>query len=312
MHGTEGLSHDWYAPRRLVRLAVGTGGAGEGRAHLVLERLQAGTRGAFDVQALAVSSTADPEEPESLIAALLAGEADFAACSAERVPVELPIGIRLEGAMRASDPYYRLLAKPECTGLDSLPDGAHIAVCDAAARAQILFKHPSFDVELARSEQALLSGMSRDLWDAAIVSASSCDDPHLQLRTIPATQIAAPSGRGVIALLMSDRSDPSEPWRRLLNEPDAEDCLLSERAFLARMASRGAGLPIARAIRFGGRLELTGLIADPDGAWLLSAHASGPPSFGRVLGLEAAESCRELLSLQRLPSPGMRSGRSSA
>lgn len=299
MPGLEQSCSHGLEPRRTVRIAVEAGPFGSERAGRILEKMTAGAGDAFEIKTQRRASLGGSKDPGSLIEALLAGEVDFAACAAESVPVTLPPGIRLEGALRARDPGYWLLAAPGCRGIDGLSDGSRVVACDAAARAQALFRRPSLRVEVATSEHALVTGMAHGTWDAAIVSTPAWEIPRLQLEKVPSAVILPPSGRGATALLVADGADPAEPWRRLLNEPDAEDCLLCERAFLARMASCTTGLCVAHAWRSGGRLELAGLIADPEGAWLVRACAGGPPSFGRILGLEVAESCRELASMRR-------------
>ena len=281
-------------PRRRVKLAVEEGAAGADRVRRISERLSAGSREAFDLEPLRIPKGRGPEDPAPLMDALLAGEAEFGACGAEQLPLELPAGIRLEGAMRAGDPQYRMLSAAGRTNLDHLDAGSALGAIDAAARAQLLFLLPTIEVELVPLESLLAMGMSHGVWDGAIVSDGLAAVPGLELHSLPPGRLVAPSGRGVIALLAADASDPAEPWRRLLNEPETEDCLLCERTFLARMTGWAEGLPIARASRIGARLELNGLLAHPDGKWLVGARASGPPSFGRILGLEVAESCRDL------------------
>jgi porphobilinogen deaminase len=298
-------------PRRRVTLAVGAGPAGAEHARRVAERLTSSVREPFDVGSLNVPEDGGPGDPAALIRALLAGEAELAACCAERLPLELPSGVRLEAALRIWDAGYRLLSEPGLAGLDALPDDARLGACDEAARAQILHRRPTFTVELVPRESLLLTGLAHGVWDAAIVSALVNAAPGLEPRLLPQVQLVPPSGRGVIALLTLDDADHSEPWRRLLNEPETEDCLLCERAFLARVASGAKGVPIAHARRVGGRLELEGTLAHPDGEWLVTSNASGPPSFGRILGLEVAESCRELAA-RRVRLPVIIPGRSRA
>jgi porphobilinogen deaminase len=288
-------------PRRRVRLALDAGAAGEARLRRISGRLATWSPAAFELVPHPTHASNGSGILKPLTEALLAGKADFAACDAELLPLELPAGIRLEGAMRTGDPHYCLLAAPGCASLDSLVEGATVAVVDAAARAQLLYLYPTLGVELVSPQSRIVTGMSHARWDAAIVCAESPDVANLVLHPLASARFVAPSGRGVTALLAADASDPSEPWRRLLNEPDTEDCLICERAYLARMTGWEPGLPIARASRIGGRLELDGLIAHPDGKWLVSARASGPPSFGRILGLEVAESCREIAASRHGP-----------
>jgi len=290
-------------PRRTVSLAVGGGAAGIECVRRIAQRLGASVRDPFEVRPLIATKEENPDDAEDVIRLLLAGKAELAACCAERLPVKVPPRVRLEAALRVYDPRYRLYTLSGQPNLDALEAGARIGVCDATARAQLLYLKPSLRVELADRESLLAAGLASGEWDAAIGSALLAETPGLGAAILPYAQLAPPAGRGVIALLALDEADPAEPWRRLLNEPETEDCLLCERAFLGRVASGARGIPIAHAARVGGRLELDGSLAHPDGEWLVTSSASGPPSFGRIMGLEVAESCRELAARRvRLPA----------
>jgi len=276
-------------PRRHLTLAVGAGAAGAEHARRVAERLAPSVREPFEVTPLEIGKNGVPTEPAALIRALFADEAELAACCAEHLPLELPSGVRIEAAVRVCDPRYRLVSADGATGLDALADGTRLGVCDEAARAQLLYLRHTLAVELVPGEGALVAGLERGEFDAGIVSAlHGSDASGLEAQILTQAQLVSPSGRGVIVLLALDDADPAEPWRRLLNEPETEDCLICERAFLARMASGAKGLPIAHATRIGGHLELDGTLAHPEGEWLVTSRASGPPSFGRILGGSSA------------------------
>src|SRR5262245_16185437 len=120
-------------PQRTLSMGVGSGGPGAELARRVSERMRLSSREGFRLATRQLPTAEDSRDLTPLIEALLDGVVDFAACSAEHLPLDLPSGIRFEGALRADPAAYRLLSRPSVSSLGALADGARVAACDATA-----------------------------------------------------------------------------------------------------------------------------------------------------------------------------------
>jgi hydroxymethylbilane synthase len=227
---------------------------------------------------------------------LLEGEIDVALCPASRLPLALPPGLEIGAVLRCRDPLYRFLSHRECD-LALLPPAARIVVCDAIARAQILHRFPALRVEMSPPNDTLIAGLAHDVWQAACVPFELVEsDPSLLARStpVPAEEVMPIVGSGLVAVLLRVNEARLRDAVRHLNEAALEHCLRVERAFLARLADIPGCVAAARATQGGGMLELTGLLADESGRWLVVDQARAPGRFAEAVALEIADACRNL------------------
>lgn len=227
---------------------------------------------------------------------LVEGEIDAALCPATRLPQGLPREIEVGAIVRSRDPRYWYVSLHE-ESLEDLPRDARVVTCDAVARAQLRHRFSSLRVELSPPSEVIAAGLRHEVWRAACVPAELVEsDPSLASHGKPlrAEEVTPVVGQGLVAVLLRAEGGRLKDAVQLLNDPALEHCLRVERAFLARLAPLAERVATAWATRKGGMLELTGILADKDGRWLVADQAQAPARFGEVVALEIADSCRSL------------------
>jgi hydroxymethylbilane synthase len=236
------------------------------------------------------------EEPLAAIRSkLVAGEIDVALCPGCRLPLGLPPGLDVGAVLRCRDPRYRFISliHPD---LSLMPRGAKVVVCDASARAQILHRFPSLRVEMSPPSEAISAGLRHGVWDAACVGAEIAEsDPALaeHASPVPADEIVPCIGQGIVVVLLPAAEGRLRDSLRVLNDPAVEHCFRVERAFLSRVSGIAKTTAAARATQSEGRIELTGVLAEENGSWLVADHAHAPSRFGETIALEIADACRK-------------------
>jgi len=238
-----------------------------------------------------------PAEPLSAVQRkLVEGGIDAALCPATRLPESLPREIEVGAILRCRDPRYWYVSFHE-EDLAHLPAEAKVVTCDAVARAQICYRFPSLQVEMSPPSEVIAAGLRHEVWRAACVPGDVAEsDPSLASHgaLVPPEEVTPIVGQGLVAVLLRAGGGSLRDAVQLLNEPVPEHCLRAERAFLARLAPLADRVATARATRNGGMLELTGVLAERDGRWLVADQAQAPARFGEVVALEIADSCRSL------------------
>lgn len=201
--------------------------------------------------------------------ALLDGRVDIAVHSMKDVPTYLPEGTILPCNLPREDTRDAFIS-PLGSCLADLPEGSVIGSASLRRRAQILAKHPSFQVvnfrgnvqsRLRKLEEGdvaatllAYAGLKRlDLTDK-ITSVLSLDD------MLPAV------AQGAIGIACRTGDEKQMAYLDSLNHPDTYTAVLCERAFLAALDG-SCRTPIAgHAYRAeDGGLAFKGLIAHPDG-----------------------------------------------
>lgn len=202
--------------------------------------------------------------------ALLDGRVDIAVHSMKDVPTYLPQGTILPCNLPREDTRDAFIS-PHGNSLADLAEGSVIGSASLRRRAQILAKHPSFDVvnfrgnvqsRLRKLEEGdvtatllAYAGLKRlDLTDQ-ITSVLSLDD------MLPAV------AQGAIGIACREGDEPMMAYLDSLNHPETYTAVLCERAFLAALDG-SCRTPIAGHAyksEADGSLSFRGLIAHPDG-----------------------------------------------
>ncbi len=223
--------------------------------------------------------------------AMLAGEVDIAVHSMKDVPTEFPPGLGLACTTKREDPRDALVSH----GLRfaDLPDGARIGTSALRRQAQLLALRPDLEMVVIRGNVATRIGkLESEGLDAVILAAAGLKRLGFTDRVteyLP-VQLSLPAiGQG--ALGIECRLDDGDLLELIsfLNDPDTQQAVGAERAFLLRCEG-GCQVPIAAFGETDGeQLRLTGLISSVDGARTVRGNISGPPESFLALGKELAE-----------------------
>ena len=231
---------------------------------------------------------------------VLDGRADALVCAATEIRLGVPRGLSLVAVLREHDPRYRCVSRGRAS-VCGVPPGSTVVVADPYARAQIRNRLPELGVDLVEDLDRLADGLREGVW------AAGCLPPDLVAagplwglaqEPISITEVMPAVGQGSIALLTLPGHECAAG--RLLDEPAARACLDAETSFLRHVIEVPETVATAAAGAFGGRIEITGLVAEAGGAWLVLDEASSPIEFAEVVGREVAESCKEMAWARRV------------
>ncbi len=236
--------------------------------------------------------------------ALLDGRVDFAVHSLKDLETELPAGVVLACTLKREDARDALILGPGCLPPDPadplacLPAGAVIGTASVRRQSQILHTRPDLRVEVIRGNvQTRLAKVRAEGGPLASLLALA------GLRRLGLEQEAAvvldpeamvpAAGQGIVGITV--RADDVELHELLaaIEDPEARAVSTAERALLAALDG-SCRTPIGGYARLlpDGRLHLTGLVARPDGSFLLKRAVHGSASDAAVMGWELGQSLR--------------------
>jgi hydroxymethylbilane synthase len=235
--------------------------------------------------------------------ALQAGDADIAVHSMKDVPSELPDGLKL-GIIPEREVHTDSLLSVDFTGLDGLPEGAHVGTSSLRRQAQLLRLRPDLRITSLRGNlDTRVRKLEEGQYDAIVVAAAGMT--RLGLKTAQMSDLTPPDfypalAQGALGIeYAEDRSDLDE-LLGFLDHAQTRACVLAERAFLFGLDG-GCQVPIAgEAILDGNMVTLTGVVGDVDGTGFVtrqqSAKVKDVETMGRELAREVLDAgAREIL-----------------
>jgi hydroxymethylbilane synthase len=232
---------------------------------------------------------------KELEAAMLAGRADLAVHSIKDVPAELPGGFVLAAITAREDPRDALVSA-KYASLADLPAGAVLGTSSLRREAQVAALRPGLHVRLLRGNvETRLAKLDRGEYDAIILAAAGLArlglESRIRERLAPDKMIPAP-GQG--ALGIECKAEAAEVRRMLA--PLADDatsrCVRAEREVSLALGGN-CTIPLgAYAVAKGAGLELSAIVAAPDGRRMARASCIGPWSDPEAVGRQAAEQLR--------------------
>jgi hydroxymethylbilane synthase len=233
--------------------------------------------------------------------ALLDGRVDFAVHSLKDLETELPDGIVLACTLRREDSRDALILGPEAGPIDpdnpyaALTQGAVIGSASVRRQAQMLHARPDLQFQLLRGNvQRRLDRVHAGDFDATLLALAGLRRLGLAAN---ATIILDPdfmvpaACQGIVGVTV--RADDFELREMLsgIEDGDAHSVAIAERALLAELDG-SCRTPIGGHARIlaDGLLHLTGLVARPDGTFLIRrevvGHRADAARLGRELGAE--------------------------
>jgi hydroxymethylbilane synthase len=237
--------------------------------------------------------------------ALLDGGIDFAVHSLKDLETELPRGVALACVMPREDSRDALVLGPDCErpagAADPadpwacLPRGALIGSASVRRQAQILHARPDLRVETIRGNVQTRIGKVR----AGTVCASFLALAGLRrlglegeagLVLEPETMVPA-AGQGIVGITCREEDTELLELLQAIEDREARTVATAERALLGSLDG-SCRTPIGAHARLlpDGTVRLTGLVARPDGSFMLKrtigADARDAGRLGRALGEE--------------------------
>lgn len=236
--------------------------------------------------------------------ALLDGRIDFAVHSLKDLETEMPAGIVLACTLKREDARDALILGPDCGIVEedepyaALPHGAVIGSASLRRQAQLLHARPDLRVTTLRGNvQGRLDKVhSGDVCSATLLALAGLRRLGLEHEAsiILSSETMVPAaGQGIVGVTV--RADDTELHELLaaIEDPEAKAVSTAERALLASLDGT-CNTPIGGHARLvtPDLLRLTGLVARPDGTFLLRRTLEGAPSDARAIGAELGDSLR--------------------
>ena len=246
---------------------------------------------------------------KELETALLDGRADLAVHSLKDVPVDLKHPFALTAVMQREDPRDALVSN-EVDDLSKLPAGSVVGTSSLRRESQVRALYPHLVVRPLRGNlDTRLGKLDRGEYAAIILAAAGLQRLGMEsrIRAYLSPEQSLPSaGQGALGIeVMAARADLRE-WLAPLECRASTWCALAERTVSAQLGG-SCQVPLAAYAQLHDNvLHLRGLVAQPDGAVLIRAEASGQPEQAEALGRQVAnqlldQGARQILA-QLLPS----------
>lgn len=228
--------------------------------------------------------------------AMLAGEIDLAVHSMKDVPAVLPEPLHLRCMAEREDPRDAFLSRDHARFTD-LPKGAKVGTSSLRRQCQLLKVRPDLKIEQLRGNlDTRIRKMEEGVFDAIILAAAGIRRLGWseKIKELIDADISLPAiGQGAIGIECRKDDEFINGVLSVIQHQDTWDCVVAERAFLARLEG-GCQVPIAAYAvirRDGGKdmLELTGLVGSLTGDRIIKDRVVVPVRGGEKAGVELAE-----------------------
>jgi hydroxymethylbilane synthase len=224
--------------------------------------------------------------------ALLENRADIAVHSMKDVPSVLPESLMLTSMLERADPRDAFVSTQYARFAD-LPQGAHVGTASLRRQSQLLALRPDLRISPVRGNvETRLRKLDEGQYAAIVLASAGLTRLGLAARIaeyLDVERSVPAAGQGIVGI--ECRRDDAQAQRlcAALNDLDAEHCVSAERAFATRLEG-SCQAPIAGfATVTKDALQLTGLVAAPDGTQVIRKQISGSRYQGAQLGIQLAE-----------------------
>ncbi|MBL8264943.1 hydroxymethylbilane synthase [Steroidobacter sp.] len=218
--------------------------------------------------------------------------ADIAVHSMKDVPSEMPPGFALVAMLTRADPRDAFVSS-RFKSFNDLPQGARVGT--SSLRRQCQLKHARPDLELITlrgNVDTRLRKLDEGHYDAIILAAAGLIRLGLQSRIAeyftPDRSVPA-VGQGIIGIECRSDDARNIEYVHALNDTQAWQCCLAERAFAQRLEG-SCQSPIAGFATLNGtQLQLHGVIGAPDGSEMYRGSQLGTIADAEQIGVRLAE-----------------------
>lgn len=279
------------------------------QAHMVKGLIEA-HGGGLEVEIVTIKTSGDRGDRDRLGAfvreiqeALLRDEIDVALHCLKDLPTQEVPGLRLSAYLEREDPRDTLISRgPD---LSELPRGAVVGTGSVRRTSQLASQRPdlTFRPLMGNVDTRLRKLMSGE-YDAIVLAIAglkrlgvledwaSSDYRELTVHPLSPEEMLPAPGQAV--LVLETRSDDKDSIRAVspLHHAPTQQCADAERHFLMAFGG-GCSVPVAAlAIEEGDEIELTGLVASPDGTKVVRGGHRQLLHIGGSIGTHLAESFR--------------------
>ncbi len=232
--------------------------------------------------------------------ALFENRADIAVHSMKDVPSALPDGLMLTCMLERADPRDAFVSS-RYTAFADLPQGAHVGTASLRRQCQLLAQRPDLKISPVRGNvETRLRKLDEGHYDAIVLASAGLTRLQLtsRIRAYLDVDMSVPAaGQGVVGIECRTNDLRTRELCAALNDHTAFICVSAERAFAARLEGSCQAPIAAYATLQGRQLQLTGLVASPDGRQVireqgdasLAEATSSAIQQGTQLGLQLAE-----------------------
>ncbi len=221
--------------------------------------------------------------------ALMERRIDLAVHSLKDMPTDLPAGLTLAAVPLREDPRDAIVG----VKLAELRAGARVGTSSLRRAAQLRAVRPDLQVESVRGNlDTRLRKLDEGQYDAIVLAAAGLRRLGWASRIAELLnpEVMCPAvGQGALAIETRNGGDAASAICARLTHTPTLQCVEAERAVL-RALGGGCQVPIGAhaTIDANGRMNLTAVVASPDGVQVISHRLLGTPDDAERLGAEMA------------------------
>ena len=228
---------------------------------------------------------------KELEVAMQDGAADIAVHSMKDVPAEMPDGFCIAALLQRAN-HADALVTPNGMLFRDLPEGALVGSSSLRRQAQLKMMRPDLRVEALRGNvNTRLAKLGSGDYDAIILAAAGLErlelEQHISQQFLPSEMLPA-AAQGVVGIeCLSEKSELRATLSQL-NHSTTVQTTLAERA-IARKLQANCQSPVATyAVVNDAQLNVTALVALPDGSRSIRDSVTGNPKDAEQLGEDLA------------------------
>lgn len=224
--------------------------------------------------------------------ALLSGTVDLAVHSIKDLPGDFLAGLTLSAILEREDSRDVLITKNGET-LTQLPAGTRVGTSSLRRQALLLHLHPGLRIEMLRGNvDTRLRKQREGIVDATVLAAAGLKRLGLmpEHSQILDDQVFLPAiGQGALGVETRTGDEAVIALVRPLHHESTAVAIGAERAFLRRMGGNCRTPLAARCSVVDGAVQLSALIASPDGKRLIRGELNGSMDAADWVGSTLAE-----------------------
>jgi hydroxymethylbilane synthase len=219
--------------------------------------------------------------------------ADIAVHSMKDVPAELPSGFEIAAVLPRADPRDALISVAAVARLEDLPRGACVGTSSLRRQAQLCALRPDLRIVALRGNvDTRLRKLDEGTMDAIVLACAGLTrlglESRITARLDPKVCLPAVS-QGIIGIECRSGDARTRALLSALEHSATRIAMQAERSFAARLGGSCQSPIAAYAELDASRINLTGVVAEPDGSRLLRDSQSGGMENPEQLGRQLAE-----------------------
>jgi hydroxymethylbilane synthase len=230
---------------------------------------------------------------KELEVAIAERRADIAVHSMKDVPADLPPGFTIGAVLTRADARDALVTKGGVARLEDLPQAARLGTSSLRRQAQLRALRPDLKIDALRGNvDTRLRKLDEGGMHAIVLACAGLIrlglESRITARLDPKLCLPAVT-QGIIGIECRDGDSRTSELLLALEDPATRLVMQAERAFSRRLGGSCQSPIAAYAELHADRIELHGLVAEPDGSRLLRDTLKGSHDDPEALGLRLAE-----------------------